>query len=230
MKFLPLLLSRMRYAWRILCGDYLLAIAIFAALIATGCLNLPKLVPSLGFYEVKIMVIFVLPLLTIALSASLFAEDFSEGTFAHHLSYPHSHLLVFAERIAVAALLLVIYETTLLWAIDRWVFPLSPSQLAYLIKHSLSVHLFIGTLTALGSLLGRNMAVGLGAGATVWLVEYLMAGISLNRYYLFQSVWRASRFANPSANAIALVVASGPLLLGCLLILGKGRGWLVRRQ
>lgn len=230
MKFLSLLLSRMRYAWRILWGGYLLAVTACAVLLFAGCLVLPKLVPDPSFYLVKLVIIFTFPLLTIALCAALFADDFSEGTFAHHLSYPYSHLLVFTERIVVVTLLLISYLTAFLWVLDRFVFALDRPHLLYLIKHSFSVNLFVGSLVALCSLLGRNMAVGLGAGATVWLVEYLMAGISLNRYYLFQAVWRASRFADPSANALALVVASGLLLLGCLLTLGKGRGWLVRRQ
>lgn len=208
----------------------MLAIAIIAALIAASCLMLPVLLPSPGFYQVKIVYIFILPLLTIALSAALFADDFSEGTFAHQFSYPYSQLLVFAERGAVAVLLLVIYEAALLWTIDRWAIPLSSAQLAYIIKHSLSVNMFVGGLAALSSLLGRNMAVGLGVGATVWLLEYFMSSMPLNRYYLFQAVWPVSRFADKSHNAIALFVAAGILLFCCLLLLGKGRGWLVRRQ
>lgn len=229
MKPLLLLVSRLKFAWRILWGGYLLAVAACAVLIAAGCLVLPKLLPSPGFYVVKLVIIFISPLLTIALCAALFADDFSEGTFSHHLSYPYSHLLVFTERITVVALLLVGYQAVLLWVISHFVFPLQAPQLLYLIKHSLSVNLFVGSLTALGSLLGRNMAVGLGAGATVWLLEYFMSTLSLHRYYLFQAVWPASRFADPSANALALVAASGLLFLGCLLTLGRGRGWLVRR-
>ncbi|MEK4290384.1 MULTISPECIES: hypothetical protein [unclassified Paenibacillus] len=230
MKVALILLSRTKYAWRILWGGYLLAIAIIAALIAAGCLMLPMMMPSPGFYHVKVAFIFVLPLLAIALSAALFADDFSEGTFAHHFSYPYSQLLVCAERGAVAALLLVIYEATLLWAIDRWAIVLSTAQLAYIIKHSLSVNMFLGGLAALGSLLGRNMAVGLGVGATVWLLEYFMSSMPLNRYYLFQAVWPVSRFTDKSHNAIALFAAAGILLFCCMLLLGKGRGWLVCRQ
>ncbi|MBE9916894.1 hypothetical protein G8C92_23020 [Paenibacillus donghaensis] len=230
MKVAFILLSRAKYAWRILWGGYLIVIAIIAALIAAGCLMLPELLQSSGFYQIKIAYIFILPLLTIALSAALFADDFSEGTFAHHISYPYSQLLVFAERVIVAALLLVIYEAALLWAIDQWTIPLSAAQLAYIIKHSLSVNMFLGSLAALGSLLGRNMAVGLGVGATVWLLEYFMSSMPLNRYYLFQAVWPVSRFADKSHNAIALFMAAGILLFCCLLLLGKGRGWLVRRQ
>ncbi len=188
MKVAFILLSRAKYAWRILWGSYLLAIAVIAALIAAGCLMLPEVFPSSGFYQVKIAFIFILPLLTIAISAALFADDFSEGTFAHHFSYPFSQLLVFAERGTVAALLLVIYEAALLWAIDRWAIALSTTQLAYIIKHSLSVNMFLGGLAALSSLLGRNMAVGLGVGGAVWLLEYFMSSMPLNRYYLFQSV------------------------------------------
>lgn len=230
MKGAFILFTRAKFVLRILWGGYLVAIAVIAALIAAGCLMLPKLMPSPGFYHVKVAYIFILPLLAIALSTALFADDFSEGTFAHHFSYPYSQLLVFAERGAVAALLLVIYEAALLWAIDRWVIALSTAQLAYIIKHSLSVNMFLGGLAALCSLLGRNMAVGLGVGATVWLLEYFMSTMPLNRYYLFQAVWPVSRFADKSHNAIALFVASGILLFCCLLLLGKGRGWLVRRQ
>ncbi|MFF2019701.1 hypothetical protein [Paenibacillus sp. NPDC058177] len=230
MKVALILLSRAKYAWRILCGGYLIAIAVIAALIAAGCLILPMVLRAPGFYQVKVAFIFVLPLLAIALSAGVFADDFSEGTFAHHFSYPYSELLVFAERITVAALLLVIYEAALLWAIDRWVIALSTAQLAYIIKHSLSVNMFVSGLAALGSLLGRNMAVGLGVGATVWLLEYFMSSMPLNRYYLFQAVWPVSRFADQSHNAIALFVSAGILLFCCLLLLGRGRGWLVRRQ
>jgi ABC-type transport system involved in multi-copper enzyme maturation permease subunit len=229
MKIALILLSRGKYAWRILWGGYLLAIAAFAMLIAAVSLMALKQMPFLGFFGVKIAIISVLPLLSIALSAALFAEDFSEGTFAHHLSYPYSQLLVFIERITVVALLIVVYEAALLWAIDRWVFALSSPQLAYLIKHSLSVHLFVGALAALGSLLGRNMAVGLGAGAAVWLLEYLMSGVLHNRYSLFQAVWRVNQFADPAHNAIALFGAAATLLCCCLLLLGKGRGWLVRK-
>lgn len=226
MKVALILLSRAKYAWRILWGGYLLAIAVIAGLIAAGCFILP----SPGFYQVKVTFIFILPLLTIALSAALFADDFNEGTFAHHFSYPYSQVLVFAERVTVAALLLVIYEAVLLWAIDRWVIALSTAQLAYIIKHSLSVNMFIGSLAALGSLLGRNMAVGLGVGATVWLLEYFMSSRPLNRYYLFQAVWPVSRFSDESYNTIALFVAAGILLVCCLFLLKKGRGWLVSRQ
>jgi ABC-type transport system involved in multi-copper enzyme maturation permease subunit len=230
MKVALILLSRAKYAWRILWGGYLLAIAVIAALIVTGCLMLPKLMPSPGFYHVKVVFIFILPLLAIAFSAALFADDFSEGTFAHHFSYPYSQLLVFVERLSVAALLLVIYEAALLWATDRWVIALSTAQLTYIIKHSLSVNMFLGGLAALSSLLGRNMAVGLGVGTTVWLLEYFMSSMPLNRYYLFQAVWPVSRFADKMHNAMALFVAAGILLFCCLLLLGKGRGWLVRRQ
>lgn len=230
MKIALILLSRAKYAWRLLRGGYLLAIAVIATLIAVGCLMLPKLLSSPGFYHVKVVYIFILPLLSIALSAILFADDFSEGTFAHHFSYPYSQLLVFAERVTVAALLLVIYEAALLWAIDRWAIALSTAQLTYIIKHSLSVNLFVGGLAALGSLLGRNMAVGLGVGGAVWLLEYYMASMPLNRYYLFQAVWPVSRFADHSHNATALYVAAGIMLFCCLLLLKKGRGWLVRRQ
>lgn len=230
MKVAFILLSRAKYAWRILWGSYLLGIAVIAALIAVGCLMLPEVFPSSGFYQVKMAYIFILPLLTIAISAALFADDFSEGTFAHHFSYPYSQLLVFAERVTVAALLLVIYEAVMLWAIDRWAIALSTAQLAYIIKHSLSVNMFLGTLTALCSLLGRNFAVGLGVGATVWLLEYFMSSMPLNRYYLFQAVWPVSRFADQSHNSNALFVAAGILLFCCLLILWKGRDWLVRRQ
>lgn len=230
MKVALILLSRAKYAWRILWGGYLLAIAVIAVLIAACCLMLPELMPSPGFYQVKIAYIFILPLLTIALSAALFADDFSEGTFAHHFSYPYSQLLVFAERLTVAALLLVIYEAVLLWAIDRWAIALSTAQLVYIIKHSLSVNMFLGGLTALCSLLGRNMAVGLGVGATVWLLEYFMSSMPLNRYYLFQAVWPVSRFADQSHNANALFVAAVIMFFCCLLLLGKGRSWLVHRQ
>lgn len=229
MKVILIPLSRIKYAWRILWGGYLFAIAFIAVLLAVGCLLLPKLLFAPGFYHVKVVFIAILPLLTIALSAALFADDFSEGTFAHHYSYPYSQLLVFAERGVVVVLLLAIYETMLLWAMDRWVIALSTAELAYIIKHSFSVNLFIGSLTALSSLIGRNMAVGLGVGAGTWLLEYSMSGTSLHRYYLFQAVWPVSRFADPSHNAIALFVAAGILLLGCLLLLKKGRGWLVRR-
>lgn len=230
MKVSFILLSRAKYAWRILWGGYLLAIAIIAALIAAGCLMLPVVMPSSGFYQVKVAFIFILPLLTIALSAALFADDFTEGTFFHHFSYPYSQLLVFAERVTIAMLLLVIYEAALLWAIDRWAIALNTAQLVYIIKHSTSVNMFLSGVATLSSLLGRNMAVGLGVGVTVWLMEYLLSSMPLNRYYLFQAVWPVSRFADQSHKAIALFVAAGILFFCCLLLLGKGREWLVRKQ
>ncbi|WNS46082.1 hypothetical protein [Paenibacillus sp. MMS20-IR301] len=230
MKAVHFPLSRVKYAWRIIWSGYFIVIAVIAVLIAAGCLMLPKLLPGSGFYQVKVVCIVILPLLSIALSAAVFADDFSEGTFAHHFSYPYSQLLVFTERFLTVMLLLAVYEAALLWAMDRWVTALSTAELAYIIKHSLSVHLCAGGLAALSSLLARNMAAGLGAAGTVWLLEYSMSRTPLNRYYLFQAVWPVSRSANISHNAIALFATAGILFIGCLCVLSKGRGWLVHRQ
>lgn len=230
MKLFLLLLSRFKYAWRILRDAYLLAIALMAGLIAAGCLLLPYLFPVVGIDLLKIIFILILPLLAIGLCAALFANDFAEGTFHHHISYPYSQQLVFMERLAVCAFLLMIYIAVLLWTVNRWVFPLAPEDFTGLIKHSYSVSLFLGALAALGSLLGRHIAVGLGMGITVWLLEYAMSSLPLNRYYLFQAIWPMSRVADESRTAVALVTVGVILLCGCLLLLGKGRGWLVRRQ
>jgi len=230
MKVMLNLLSRAKYAWRILWGSYLITIAVIAALIAVGCLLLPELLQKPGFYHVKIAYIFILPLLAIGLGAALFADDFSEGIFAHHYSYPYAQRFVFAERAIVSVLLLVVYEGMLLWAINHWAVALSSAQLLYIIKHSLSVSMFLGSLAALGSLLGRNIAVGLGTAIAIWLLEYFMSSMSLNRYYLFQAVWPVSRISSVSHHATALAGAALMLMICCVLLLEKGRSWLVRRQ
>jgi len=220
---------RLWYALRMLSGGYLLAACCFAAAIAAYCLLLPELQPSAGSYQIRIAFIFFMPLLTIAVCAALFADDFRERTLACHFSYRRSQMLVFVERLFVALVLLAFYTIVLLLAVNRFSIALGGAEMSYIARHSLSVHLFAAAAGSLGSLLGRNMAVGLGGGAALWIMEFFMASTPQHRYYLFQAIWQVNPGLDPDQNAVGVAALAIVLLGGSLLMLWKGRGWLVRR-
>ncbi len=221
--------TRLWYALRMLSGGYLLAICCFAAAIAAYCLLLPELQPSAGSYPIRVAFIFCMPLLTIAVCAALFADDFRERTLACHLSYRRSQVLVFVERLFVALGLLALYTIILLLAVNRFSIALNEVEMLYIARHSLSVHLFAAAVGSLGSLLGRNINVGLGAGAALWIIEFFMSSTPQHRYYLFQAIWFANPKLDPEQNAVGIVALAIVLLGGSLLMLWKGRGWLMRR-
>lgn len=226
---LSLFFYRLKWAFRLLMDSYMLAVAGLAVIAAAICLNLPDFQTGADARTVMIAYVFFMPLLTIAVFAALFAQDLNSGILAHHYSYPRPQWLVFGERALMGALLMAAYQGGLLWAVHQWTIPLSQQELGEIIWHSSAVNVFGAGLAALGSLLGRNMAIGLALGGCLWLVEFCFANIAVHRYYLFQAIWPMSNIADADEHSLIIALAGAALLAGSMLALAKGNRWLVRK-
>lgn len=183
------LCSRLYYALRLMFSAYFIGATVLMLIFALVTVNLEQWnFARASFDPIVLMFTAVMPIVSILLTANMFAEEWEERAFPLIWTYPVPKWLLLLERTLVLAGILVLYHFLVLAAVHYGFMELTSEQMWEIVKLAAPTHLFLCGLTLFVSLLGRNLLIGMAAGAGYWLVEMITRGLQTKHLFLFQSV------------------------------------------
>jgi ABC-type transport system involved in multi-copper enzyme maturation permease subunit len=173
------------------------------------------------------LMLIVMPVIAIIIFANSFAEELEEKLSRLLYAYPFKMLYVILERIGLCLiLLLVTFALSLLGGYLGGI-SLSWHDVGYAAWRVFPASLFLGALSLLVSLLGRNMLAGLGAGIGYWFLELITQGQWTGRIFLFHSIWPINETISQNENSILLFLIGFTLLTAAIVLFHKARTWFI---
>jgi len=216
-----LFLLRMHYHLKVMRGGYLAGAAAVPALSAVlamraGSFGLAVPAPDLQ----KAVMVLAMPLFAALVFPLFAAEELEERVMRLLYACPIPAAVIMLEKIAVCLMLLAagIGLSAAVANGDGW-WPL--------MRAALPASLFIGSVSAAASLIGRHMLVGLGTGVGYWIVELITRGRWTGPLHLFHPIWPKEGM-DGGANALALSSAAGTLFCFTIMMVVWGKRWLAR--
>lgn len=221
-------MRRMFYAWKLMLSGYLFSAIAAGLILVVISVNIERWrFGSAGIDSILTMLCICVPIVTIILVSNLFAEDFEQEAFMLMYTYPVSKAALFAERCLVALIAFTIYIGLFLGSIHLWLFELSYNDIEKMMRTAVPVNVYLGGIALLGSLAGRGVIIGLGAGCGYWLVDFITQGLWTKQLYLFQPIWPIQ---NVDTNLnLRFVFALGLIyVLLAFLVFIFGKRWLIK--
>jgi putative effector of murein hydrolase LrgA (UPF0299 family) len=180
-----------------------------------------------SLHSLIFLMLIVMPVIAIVIFANSFAEELEEKLSKLLYAYPFKMLYVILERIGLCLIfLLVCFALSLLGGYLGGI-SLSWHDIGYAAWRVFPASLFLGALSLLVSLLGRNMLAGLGAGVGYWFLELTTQGQWTGKIFLFQSIWPLNNSTSQNENSLYLLLIGFALLTAAVFLFHKARTWFV---
>jgi ABC-type transport system involved in multi-copper enzyme maturation permease subunit len=180
-----------------------------------------------SLHSLIFLMLIVMPVIAIVIFANSFAEELEERLPRLLYAYPFKMPYVILERIGLCLIfLLVSFALSLLGGYLGGI-SLSWHDIGYAAWRVLPASLFLGALSLLVSLLGRNMLAGLGAGVGYWFLELTTQGQWTGKIFLFHFIWPIHLSTTQNENSIFLFLIGFILLTVAIYLFHKVRTWFV---
>jgi putative effector of murein hydrolase LrgA (UPF0299 family) len=180
-----------------------------------------------SLHSLVFLMLIVIPVIAVVIFANSFAEELEEQLSRLLYAYPFKMLYVILERIVLCLIfLLVSFGLSLLGGYLGGI-SLSWHDIGYAAWRVFPASLFLGSLSLLVSLLGRNMLAGLGAGIGYWFLELTTQGQWTSKIFLFQFIWPVHLSTTQNENSLYLLLIGFTLLTVAIFLFHKVRTWFV---
>jgi putative effector of murein hydrolase LrgA (UPF0299 family) len=180
-----------------------------------------------SLHSLIFLMLIVMPVIAVVIFANSFAEELEEKLSRLLYAYPFKMLYVILERIGLCLIfLLVSFALSLLGGYLGGI-SLSWHDIGYSAWRVFPASLFLGALSLLVSLLGRNMLAGLGAGVGYWFLELTTQGQWTGKIFLFQFIWPVTATTTQNENSLYLLLIGFTLLTVAIFLFHKVRYWFV---
>ncbi|WP_227013906.1 hypothetical protein [Paenibacillus psychroresistens] len=193
------------------------------------CISHPKWIglEQRDLHTLTFLMLLVMPVIAIVIFANSFAEELEERLPRLLYAYPFKMLYVILERIGLCLILLLISFTISIIGGYLGGIPLSWQDVNYVAWRIFPASLFLGALSLLVSLLGRNMLAGLGAGIGYWFIEMTTQGQWTGKIFLFQFIWPVAAATSQIENSLYLLLLGLALFTAAIFLFHKARAWFV---
>jgi ABC-type transport system involved in multi-copper enzyme maturation permease subunit len=172
------------------------------------------------------LMLIVMPVIAVVIFANSFAEELEEKLLRLLYAYPYKMLYVILEKIVLCLIFILICFAICLWVGHLGGIVISWHDVNYAAWRILPATLFIGALSLLVSLLGRNMLAGLGAGIGFWFLELTTHGQWTKKLFLFQPIWPINT-TTQNENSLFLLLIGFALFTVAIYLFHKARTWFI---
>lgn len=217
---------RVGYSLKVMLSGSLLGVFLLALILATFVAQPHWLgFEQRGLHEMLTLMLLVMPVMAVVIFANSGAEELEEKLLRLLYAYPYKMLYVILEKITICLICLLVIFALNIGVAHLGFITLSWEDVIYLGWRALPATLFLGALSLLVSLLGRNMLAGLGAGVGYWFLELITQGKWTNHLYLFQAIWPINK-TTQNENSLWLLLIGCIMLLTAVLLFHKSKAWL----
>jgi ABC-type transport system involved in multi-copper enzyme maturation permease subunit len=172
------------------------------------------------------LMLIVMPVIAVVIFANSFAEELEEKLLRLLYVFPYKMLYVILEKIVLCLIFLLFSFVLSLWVGHLGGIALTWHDVNYAAWRILPATLFIGALSLLVSLVGRNMLAGLGAGIGYWFLELATHGQWTKKLFLFQSIWPINT-TTQNENSLFLLLSGLVLFTVAFYLFHRTRLWFI---